>query len=236
MRIKKMKQHITHNRHRWRQPSFVLSLPFTPSHSLSLLFSLFTFLLLTACGGGDVPQPKPKAYLRIDLPEPHYVDVDSLPMPDSLGGGAIVLPYAFEINSRALVNKVRRSPRGTTLELLYPEWKGYVELLYKPLAGRGDLPAQLDTAMRMLEFHHQVASGEESLLIQVPDNNVYATVWHLFGRKVASPCQFVATDSVAHFLHGELFIDQVPNNDSLAPMLNYMQADLNHLIETLRWK
>ena len=44
------------------------------------------------------------------------------------------------------------------------------------------------------------------------------------------------TDSTDHFLHGEVIINQTPNNDSLAPMINYMKADVDHLIETLRWK
>ena len=233
MRIKKMKQHITPNRHRWRQSSFVLSLLFTPSHSLSLL--LFP-LLLTACGGGDVAQPKPKAYLRIDMPEPNYVTIDSLPIPDSLGGGAIVLPYGFEMNSHAFISRAKHSKRGAAIELCYPQWSGYVELMYKPLAGRDDLQAQADTALRMLEYHYQVASGIEEEVIQIADKQVYATVWHIDGRSVASTCQFVATDSNSHFLHGEVIIDQVPNNDSLAPMLNYMQDDVDHLIKTLRWK
>ena len=230
MKIKKMKQHITH---RWRQPSFVLSLLFTPSHSLSLL--LFP-LLLTACGGGDVPQPKPKAYLRIDLPQPQYAAVDTVRTPDSLGGVAFPAPFFFEMNSQALISQAKSSRRGATLELCDPQWSGYVELMYKPLAGRDDLQAQVDTAMRMLQYHYKVATGIEEDLIQVPENQVYATIWRIQGRDVASTCQFVVTDSNAHFLHGEVIIDQAPNNDSLAPVLNYMQADVDHLIETLRWK
>ena len=56
------------------------------------------------------------------------------------------------------------------------------------------------------------------------------------GRNVATTYQFIATDSTAHFLHGEIIIDQTPNNDSLAPMLEYMQTDVDNLIKTLRWR
>lgn len=223
MRIKKMKQHITPNRHRWRQPFFIF------------YFSFFIFLL-TACGGGDVPQPKPKAYLRIDLPAQEYVAVDTVRTPDSLGAISFPAPFHFEMNRHALISQARSSRRGAAIELCYPQWSGYVELMYKPLAGRDDLQAQTDTAMRMLEYHYRVASGIEEECIQVPESHVYATVWHVKGRDVASTCQFVVTDSSAHFLHGEVIIDQAPNNDSLAPMLNYMQADVDHLIKTLRWK
>ncbi len=193
-------------------------------------------ILLTACGDGEVPQPKPKAYLRVDMPEQAYVAVDTVRVPDSLGGTMFPAPFLFEMNRHALISQAKSSRRGATLELCYPQWSGYVELMYKPLAGRDDLQAQVDTAMRMLQYHYKVATGIEEDLIQVPENKVYATIWRIQGRDVASTCQFVVTDSNAHFLHGEVIIDQAPNNDSLAPVLNYMQADVDHLIETLRWK
>ena len=230
MKIKKMKQHITH---RWRQPSFVLSLLFTPSHSLSLL--LFS-LLLTACGGGDVPQPKPKAYLRIDLPQPQYAAVDTVRTPDSLGGVAFPAPFFFEMNSQALISKAKSTARGAAIEIYYPQWDGYVELMYKHINGRADLQPQVDTAIRMLAYHEQKSSGIPEDFVQIPSHRVYALVWHINGREVASTCQFIATDSTDHFLHGEVIINQTPNNDSQAPMINYMKADVDHLIETLRWK
>ena len=65
---------------------------------------------------------------------------------------------------------------------------------------------------------------------------MHSTVWRLRGRNVASTYQFFATDSLHHFLRGALYINRTPNNDSLAPVLEYIQADLDHLIETLRWR
>jgi gliding motility-associated lipoprotein GldD len=201
-----------------------------------ILTILTTFVLFAACGGGEVPQPKPKAYLRVDMPTPDYIVVDTVRTPDSLGGVSFPAPFIFEKNRHAIFSQAKYSKRGAAIEIYYPQWSGYVELMYKPIAGRNDLQSQIDTAMRMLEYHYRVAAGIDEDLIQVPDNHVYATVWHINGRDVASTCQFVVTDSNAHFLHGEVIIDQSPNNDSLAPMLNYMQADVDHLVKTLRWK
>ena len=181
-------------------------------------------------------QPKPKAYLRVDMPEQEYVAVDTVKVSDSLGSISFPAPFLFEMNRHALIAQAKCSRHGAAIELCYPQWNGYLELMYKPLAGHDDLQAQVDTAMRMLEYHYWVAAGIDEDLIQVPDNQVYATVWRINGRDVASTCQFVVTDSTSHFLHGEVIIDQSPNNDSLAPMLNYMQADVDHLIKTLRWK
>lgn len=193
-------------------------------------------MLLASCGDGEVPQPKPKAYLRVDMPTQEYVTMDTVRISDSLRGIVFPAPFLFEMNRHAFISQARYSKRGAAIELCYPQWSGYVELMYKSIAGRDDLRAQIDTAMRMLEYHYQVAAGIDEDLIQIPDNQVYATVWHINGRDVASSCQFIVTDSNSNFLHGEIIIDQTPNNDSLAPMLNYMQTDVEHLIQTLRWK
>lgn len=201
-----------------------------------LLLFLTAVTLLVSCGGDDTPQPKPKAYLRIDMPHRHYVEVDTLRPTESPDMKPIPSPFHFIMNDYAILTRAKQNASSTAIELYYPEWKGYVTMMYKHIRGTDDLRAQIDTAIRMLSFHQQVASGIDETLIQAPDNHVYATVWSISGRNVATTYQFIATDSTAHFLHGEIIIDQTPNNDSLAPMLEYMQTDVDNLIKTLRWR
>jgi gliding motility-associated lipoprotein GldD len=52
----------------------------------------------------------------------------------------------------------------------------------------------------------------------------------------ASPYQFYLTDSTRHFLRGSLYFDAIPNNDSLAPVIEYVKTDIQHLFETITWK
>jgi gliding motility-associated lipoprotein GldD len=52
----------------------------------------------------------------------------------------------------------------------------------------------------------------------------------------ATSSQFFATDTVKHFLRGALYFNVTPNEDSLAPVTNFLREDLRHLINTLRWK
>jgi gliding motility-associated lipoprotein GldD len=119
---------------------------------------------------------------------------------------------------------------------MYPQWDGVVFLTYKQLNGRDDLRGQIDTSSRMLEKHYQFTSGIDEQVFESEDHTVHAVRWHLKGSRVASTYQFYATDSVRHFLRGALYINHAPNNDSLAPALEYMQRDIDHLIETLRWR
>jgi gliding motility-associated lipoprotein GldD len=52
----------------------------------------------------------------------------------------------------------------------------------------------------------------------------------------ASNLQFTLTDSTRHFLRGALYFDNVPNKDSIAPIANYIRADMVRLMESFEWK
>ena len=145
-------------------------------------------------------------------------------------------PFTFEANE-CIKLKEKGAPRGEIwLDLNYPQWDGVVFLTYKRLHSPADLRGQTDTSTRLLEKHYQFASGIDEQVFESDDHTVHAVKWHLKGKNVASTYQFYATDSAHHFLRGALYINHAPNNDSLAPVLEYMQADLDHLIETLRWR
>ena len=216
-------------------------------HNNILIWLVLAAMLFAACGGGDYT-PKPQAFLRIDMPEHSYWLVDSLCSHPgdtlvfgtdtmiAITGSCKTFPFTFEANTRVELRE-KDSPKGEEwVDLLYPEWDGVVFLTYKRLSGPDDLRGQTDTSSRLLEKHYQFTSGIDEKLFEDTIRHVYATTWHLRGRNVASTYQFMATDREHHFLRGALFINRAPNNDSLAPVLEYIQADLDHLIETLRWR
>jgi gliding motility-associated lipoprotein GldD len=68
-----------------------------------------------------------------------------------------------------------------------------------------------------------------------PQRGIYGILYELKGN-VASPMQFFVTDSTHHFLRGSLYFRTEPNKDSLAPVINFAQKDIRHIIETLNWK
>jgi gliding motility-associated lipoprotein GldD len=69
-----------------------------------------------------------------------------------------------------------------------------------------------------------------------PEEKVFANTWRLKGQQVASTFQFWATDSVKNFVRGAVYINSTPNYDSLEPVINYIQDDARHILETLKWK
>lgn len=216
-------------------------------HNNILIWLALAAMLFAGCGGGDYT-PKPQAFLRIDMPEHNYWLVDSLCSHPgdtlilgndtmiAITGSCKTFPFTFEAN-QCIELKEKDAPKGEEwVDLVYPQWDGVVFLTYKRLNGTADLRGQTDTSSRMLERHYKLSSGVEEQGYEDHDNRVYGTVYYLHGNKVASTMQFWLTDSTRHFLRGALYLNRTPNNDSLAPVLNYIQEDIEHLVETLRWR
>ena len=218
-----------------------------------LLILAFCAILFAGCRHNDYT-PKPYAYLRIDLPEHNYWLVDTLPTSiDGQTMPSVLLPFLFEANDSAELTL--KKPRQVAtfmadgsvkpgrlkydevwLDINYPKWDGVVFLTYRALRNPDSLRAQVDASTRLLEQHYQVTSGVEERSYDDPEHHVYGTVNYLKGNRVASTCQFWLTDSNRHFLRGALYLNHTPNNDSLAPVIDYIQADIEHLVETLRWR
>jgi gliding motility-associated lipoprotein GldD len=56
------------------------------------------------------------------------------------------------------------------------------------------------------------------------------------GGNAATATQFYLTDSVRHFLRGALYFDATPNEDSLKPVNAFLLEDLQHMVNTFKWK
>lgn len=182
-------------------------------------------VLAVGCGGEEVTAPRDKGYMRIDMPQSSYAEYDTT-----------ALPFRFELSTDARVKMLRDGKRMKTMAIEYPKCMGVVSLGYVSMKDAKELVGQIDTSIQLRNMHNSVSTGYEEQQFVNDGSKVYATVYRIKGQKVASTYQFWATDSVKHFLRGSLYIDCVPNNDSLAPVLEYLQRDVDHLVETLKWK
>jgi gliding motility-associated lipoprotein GldD len=186
---------------------------------LLLLISM-TLLLVSSC---DEPfAPKPRGYFRIGFPEKKYVITDPG-----------YCPFTFE--SPAYSEIVRDTTRAEDcwLNVEYRPFKGTLYLSYKEV--NGDLERLTDDCRNLAMKHVSKASGIDEQLYSDPLNQVYGLEYDLRGS-AASPLQFWLTDSTRHFLRGSLYFYAVPNPDSIAPVLEFIQADVRRLMETVRWK
>lgn len=192
---------------------------------LYLLLAGILCFALYSCGNADNYVPKPAAYLRFTFPEKHYVACDTA-----------ALPFTFEYAEGAEIVWKKNTRHEKWIDIAYPQYDGVVFLTYKHLDSPNDLKAQIDTSYQLLKLHFDYAAGMVENQFFAPNRNVTATTCNLKGKNVASTLQFWATDSLHHFLRGSLYLKRTPNNDSLAPLIEYLQQDVLHLIESLEWR
>ena len=100
----------------------------------------------------------------------------------------------------------------------------------------GNLTKHIEDSHSMAMSHIPHASGIRQIMIKDPARKVYGLCYDIRGSGAASPYQFYLTDSTSHFLRGALYFNISPNNDSLAPVIDFIEKDIQHLIETIRWK
>lgn len=183
---------------------------------------LLISLLAVSCGQNN-PQPKPRGYFRIDLPEKQYVTLDTMPR------------YSFEYPTYATITPdVYSLDEKDWVNVEFPRFKGTIHISYKQIDK--NLPGYLEDAYNMITKHITKATGIRDSVVINRDKNVYGLVYTLEGEGVASPLQFYLTDSTEHFLRGSLYFNIYPNNDSMQPVIDFISDDVRHLIQTLEWK
>ena len=183
------------------------------------------FLMLISCGEDYVP--KPKAQLRLEYPDARYAEDD------------LELPFSFEINELAKKvesKKVKASTESYGINLEYPSLKGTIFLTYKAIDKKEkNLKDFLRDAQNFTQKHTVKADEIPVTAYMNNERKVYGAFAEVKGN-VASPAQFYVTDSVNHFLTGSLYFYAKPNYDSILPAAHYLQKDIKHIMESLRWK
>jgi gliding motility-associated lipoprotein GldD len=66
--------------------------------------------------------------------------------------------------------------------------------------------------------------------------NGISGVYFRVGGNAATARQFFMSDTTKNFIRGALYFEATPNADSIRPVLNFLQQDLDHLINTFKWK
>lgn len=189
-------------------------------HFLALLFGIFS-IALTSCD--ETFTPKPKGFFRISLPEKSYSTFN----PESC-------PFSFDIPAYAkIVLDTSSNTEPCWMNLDFPELNGTLYLSYKQI--NNNLAQYTEDSRNLSMKHITRASGIEELPVFIPAKKVYGTYYIVKGS-AASPVQFYLTDSTKNFIRGALYFYASPQPDSIAPVLDFISKDIDHLIETFSWK
>ena len=166
------------------------------------------------------------------------------------------LPYTFEYPVYAKVVQdttyFDNNPENAYWRNIdFPQFHGKVFLSYKIIGGKalykikkGSLykdslvtnifDKMVADAFTLTNKNDVIANSIKDSLIQTP--NGVSGVFFKVGGNAATAKQFFLTDSVKHFLRGALYFDVTPNADSLKPVQDFLQVDLEHIISTFKWK
>lgn len=192
------------------------------------ILSLFLPVLLIACGDASLDVQKPRGYFKIDFPEKKYQQFDRPGFPYTFEYPA----YGNIIQDTLFFDEKAENPYWLNID--FPQFGARVHLSYKDVRTHNFDSLVNDAFTMSYKQHTYKASAIESQRFETP-NSVSGIYFTLKGNAATSN-QFFATDTVQHFLRGALYFSATPNADSLQPVNNFLKQDVQHLIETLRWR
>lgn len=188
---------------------------------INIFLNSFILVLLSACH--ETTLPKPKAYPRIALPEKGYQVFDTN------------FPYSFEYPVYSKLDFPTETNDETYwLNIMFPMFNGQIYLSYKSI--NNNLSEYTEDTRKFVLKHIPKASNIDETFYSDTNDNIYGILYNIGGTGAASTFQFYVTDSSQHFVRGALYFNMTPNNDSLAPVIDFLKQDIHHLIETMKWK
>lgn len=192
---------------------------------LLMRFIYFVSIIVTLVACNSDYTIKPRGYYRIDFPERKYQVFEREGY-----------PYTFEYPVYANVVKDSTffdEKADNWINIEFPQFNGKIYMSYKPV-GPTDFNKLVNDAFTMTYKHTTKATGISDSLMRTKAG--LTGVWFDVGGNAATAKQFYISDSVHHFLRGALYFDSSPNEDSLKVVNDFLQEDMKHLINTLRWK
>lgn len=171
---------------------------------------------------------KKRGFFKIDFPVKKYRLYDMTGYPYSFEYPV----YANIIKDSTFFESKAENPWWINID--FPQFGGRVFISYKEI-GKHKFDSLVNDAFIMsYKQHSYKASSIEPVPFRTP-NNIDGIYFTLTGN-TATANQFFLTDSTKHFLRGALYFDATPNEDSLSVVNDFLKKDLQHLINTLKWR
>jgi gliding motility-associated lipoprotein GldD len=193
-----------------------------------LSFCFLAALFFIACS--HPIDPKRRGYYKINLPVNQGNKLYNIPG----------FPYKFEYPSYAEISKDSsffdtKPENDYWLNIDVPSLDARLYISYKTIAksGKNSFDSLLMQTTTMSFKHSSLANGIEPKPFKTT-NGIDGVFFDVSGD-VATSKQFFLTDSVKHFFRGALYFNAAPNNDSLKPVYDFLEKDLNTIANTLQW-
>ena len=208
------------------------------------LFLISYFLFFISCNSTYVS--KKRGYYKINFPQRQYVKFDKEGFPYSFEYPV----YAQIIRDTTYFDKDPENPYWINID--FPQFHGRVFLSYKIIGGQAVYKVKqpngvykdsfatnafdkmVADAYSLTNKNDVAASSIKDSLVHTP--NGLTGIFFKVGGNAATAKQFFLSDTTKNFIRGALYFDVTPNADSLKPVQDFLQVDLEHVINTFQWK
>ncbi|MEO5908594.1 MAG: hypothetical protein ABIR50_04935 [Ginsengibacter sp.] len=208
-----------------------------------LIYFLFA-LCIISCNSNYTS--KKEGYFKIDFPKKVYTTFNDPTFPYSFEYPV----YARIAKDSSYFNDGAKNP--FSINIVFPTFNGTIFISYKNIGGtsvykvknpdgsyrdstgKNSFEKMVNDSYNLTYKNDIKAYSIEDSVMHTP-NNITGVFFKLSGN-VATAKQFFLSDTLYHFLRGALYFDATPNEDSLRPVNAFLQEDMKHLINTLKWK
>jgi gliding motility-associated lipoprotein GldD len=199
--------------------------------------------LLTSCNSDYTS--KKRGYYKVDFPERKYISFNKKDYPYTFEYPV----YAHIVQDTTYFDSSPENPFWINID--FPGFGARIFLSYKIIGGKAfykikqpngsykdsaginEFDRMVNDAFKLTNKNQAIASAIKDSLFHTK-NGITGVFFKVSGN-AATAKQFFVSDTATHFLRGALYFDVTPNADSLRPVQDFLQADIDHLIQTFKW-
>lgn len=211
---------------------------------LSYLTTIALIFLMAACNSNYTS--KKKGYFKIDLPKHQYQNFENP-----------TFPYSFEypVYGKIVQDSTYfdSTPENNYwINIDFPDFNARLFLSYKIIGGLAPFKikqpdGKYKDSLGVNKFDLMVndafnLTNKNDVLASAISDSLFRTSAGITGiffkvqGNAATANQFFLSDTTKNFIRGALYFDTTPNADSLRPVQEFLREDLEHLINTFKWK
>ncbi len=217
------------------------------NRSLSPIYSPLFLACCIFIGSCNSPYvSKKRGYFNIELPQRSYQKFDRVDFPYSFEYPV----YAKIVKDSTFFDANPENPYWINID--FPQFHSRIFLSYKVVGGKSLYKIkQLDgtykdslginlydnmvnDAFTLTNKNNVVSNSIHDSLMLTP--NGIGGVFFKVGGNAATAKQFFLTDTNHNFIRGALYFDVSPNVDSLKPVQDFLQTDIEHMINSFKWR
>ncbi len=199
------------------------------------------------CSCNSTYTSKKRGYYKIDLPAQHQYQKF-----EKEG-----FPYSFEypvygaiIQDSTYFDSTPENPYWINID--FPQYGGRIFLSYKQIGGKtvmkvkgadgrykdsvavNEFDRMVTDAFKLTSKNDVVSTSIKETPVNTPNN--VSGMFFKVGGNAATSMQFFLSDTTKNFLRGALYFNTTPNSDSIKPVQDFLQIDIEHMINTFKWK